>query len=141
MSGNLIDNTIKQYQQQVSQQPISQQPYVGHPINSTGKKSVDTTPQSDTYGPPEKKDNRKLLLILGSWFGLNKLTDLFNKNCSKENYEKTIMGRLGNFGDKVSNKYGDSKFVTSVKATFSTFKNSVKNYHPSFQSSAQYFFI
>lgn len=128
MSGNLIDNTVKQYQQQVPQQPIGQQPYVGYPINSTGKQTVDKTPKSDSFENAEKKDDRKVLLILGSWFGLNKLMDLFNKNCSNENYEKTIMGRLGSFGDKVSDKYKDNKILTSVKAGYTTFKNSIKNY-------------
>lgn len=128
MSGNLIDNTVKQYQQQVSQQPISQQPYVGYPVNSTGKQTVDKTPQSDSFENQEKKDNKKPLLILGSWFGLNKLMDLFNKNCSNENYEKTIMGRLGTFGDKVSDKYKDNKILTSIKAGGSTFKTFIKNY-------------
>lgn len=130
MSGNLIDNKVKQYQQQQVQQPVlQQQPYVGYPVNSTGvKQTVDTTPQADTYGTPEKNDKLKPLLVLASWFGLNKSMDLFNKNCSKDVYEKTIMGRLGSFGDRVAAKASKNSFCTSVSAGFSTFKNTVKNY-------------
>ena len=69
MSGNLINDYVKTHQPQAAPQ-AGYQPYVGNPVSSTGKQTVDTTPQADTY---EKKDNRKTFLILGSWFGLNKL--------------------------------------------------------------------
>ena len=128
MPGNLIDNKVKQYQQQFSYQPVQQQPYVSYPVNYTGKHNVDNTPQNDTYVNSDKKDNKKVLLVLASWLGLNKLSDLFNNNCTKDAYEKTIMGRLGNLGDKIASKSSKSPFLTSVKAGFATFKASIKNY-------------
>lgn len=128
MSGNLINDYVKTHQPQAAPQ-AGYQPYVGNPVSSTGKQTVDTTPQADTY---EKKDNRKTFLILGSWFGLNKLMDLFNKGCTNDNYDKTIVGRCGNFGDKLSNKfnnkYGSNKFVVSLRANFAAMKSGIKNY-------------
>ena len=132
MSGNLINDYVKTHQQPFVTQ-TSGQPYAGTPVSATGKQTVDTTPQTDTYGEnPPKKDNRKTFLILGSWFGLNKLMDLFNKGCTNDNYDKTIVGRCGNLGDKLSNKfnnkYGSNKFIISLKTNYNALKAGVKNY-------------
>ncbi len=133
MSGNLINDYVKTHQQSQAVPQTGYQPYIGSPVTSTGKQTVDTTPQTDTYGEnPPKKDNIKTLFILGSWFGLNKLMDLFNKVCTNDNYDKTIVGRCGNLGDKIStkfnNKYGSSKFVVSLRSNFAAMKAGFKNF-------------
>lgn len=128
MTGNLIDAQVRKYQQQNVQSNVKFQSQPQVQTTVPNGQAVDTTPQADTFGPEEPKDNRKTFIILGSWLGLNKLTDLFNKGCTGDNYDKTIVGRLGNFGDKVAKKAGTNKYLTAVNAHFDAMKTGIKNY-------------
>lgn len=127
MTGNLIEDKVRNYQQYVAFQS-QQQPQTTVTQPQAGTQTVDTTPQADTFDKGEKSDNKKPLIILASWLGLNKLTGLFNKGCTGDNYDKTIVGRLGNFGDKMAKKGSSNKTIKSVKAAFNTMNTNIKNY-------------
>lgn len=129
MSGNLIDNQINNKYQQGNIQANT-----GYQANPQaqyvrGGQSVDTTPQTDTFNKPEEKKGPSMPLVMFlTWLGLNKTTDMYNKLCTNEDYNKTIVGRMGNFGDKIAPKIGKSKTYTSFMGHFGAFKTSVKNY-------------
>ena len=62
-----------------------------------------------------------------AWFGITQGMDYVNKKC-RGNYEDTVLYKVGNFGDKVSNYVTDSKlakssFGQSVSGGFGKFKN------------------
>ena len=62
-----------------------------------------------------------------TWFGITQGMDYVNKKC-RGNYEDTVLYKVGNFGDKVSNYVTDSKlakssFGQSVSGGFGKFKN------------------
>ena len=64
---------------------------------------------------------------LPTWFGITQGMDYVNKKC-RGNYEDTVLYKVGNFGDKVSNYVTDSKlakssFGQSVSGGFGKFKN------------------
>lgn len=128
MSGNLINNQINQYQQS------NIQPNIAHQANPQaqivqGGQAVDTTPQTDTFNKPEEKKGPSTPLVMFlTWLGLNKTTDMYNKLCTNDDYNKTIVGRMGNFGDKIAPKIGKNKAYTSLMAHFGSFKSSIKNY-------------
>lgn len=129
MSGNLIDNQINNKYQQGNIQANT-----GYQANPQaqyvrGGQSVDTTPQTDTFNKPEEKKGPSMPLVMFlTWLGLNKTTDMYNKLCTNNDYNKTIVGRMGNFGDKIAPKIGKSKTYTSLMAHIGSFKSSVKNY-------------
>ncbi len=129
MSGNLIDNQINNKYQQGNIQANT-----GYQANPQaqyvrGGQSVDTTPQTDTFNKPEEKKGPSMPLVMFlTWLGLNKTTDMYNKLCTNDDYNKTIVGRMGNFGDKIAPKIGKSKTYTSFMGHFGAFKTSVKNY-------------
>lgn len=129
MSGNLIDNQINNKYQQGNIQANT-----GYQANPQaqyvrGGQSVDTTPQTDTFNKPEEKKGPSMPLVMFlTWLGLNKTTDMYNKLCTNDDYNKTIVGRMGNFGDKIAPKIGKSKTYTSLMAHLGSFKSSVKNY-------------
>ena len=128
MSGNLINNQINQYQQS------NIQPNIAHQANPQaqivqGGQAVDKTPQTDTFNKPEEKKGPSTPLVMFlTWLGLNKTTDMYNKLCTNDDYNKTIVGRMGNFGDKIAPKIGKNKAYTSLMAHFGSFKSSIKNY-------------
>ena len=128
MSGNLINNQINQYQQS------NIQPNIAHQANPQaqivqGGQAVDTTPQTDTFNKPEEKKGPSTPLVMFlTWLGLNKTTDFYNKLCTNDDYNKTIVGRMGNLGDKIAPKIGKSKIYTSFMGHFGAFKTSIKNY-------------
>ena len=65
---------------------------------------VDNTPSADTYQTQQPQQDsmlRTVGYVIPTWYGLNKGADLFNKGCGGT-YEKSIMGRLGKFGDYLS---------------------------------------
>ena len=129
MSGNLIDNQINNKYQQGNIQANTG--YQANPQTQyvRGGQSVDTTPQTDTFNKPEEKKGPSMpLVMLLTWLGLNKTTDMYNKLCTNDDYNKTIVGRMGNFGDKIAPKIGKSKTYTSLMAHLGSFKSSVKNY-------------
>lgn len=129
MSGNLIDNQINNKYQQGNIQANT-----GYQANPQaqyvrGGQSVDTTPQTDTFNKPEEKKGPSMPLVMFlTWLGLNKTTDMYNKLCTNDDYNKTIVGRMGNFGDKIAPKIGKSKTYTSLMAHIGSFKSSIKNY-------------
>lgn len=129
MSGNLIDNQINSKYQQGNIQANT-----GYQANPQaqyvrGGQPVDTTPQTDTFDKPaEKKGPSTPLVMFLTWLGLNKTTDFYNKLCTNDDYNKTIVGRMGNFGDKIAPKVGKSKIYTSFMGHFGAFKTSIKNY-------------
>lgn len=128
MAGNLIDNQVKKYQQNIAFQS-QQQSSMSAP--NIGTQYVNTASEADTFTssqPHEPNDNKKTLFVIGSWLGLNKLMDVFNNNCTKDDYSKTLMSKLGNFGDRVTNKYKANPVVTSTKAVFSSAINRAKNF-------------
>lgn len=129
MSGNLIDNQINnKYQQRNIQANTG---YQANPQTQyiRGGQSVDTTPQTDTFNKPDEKKGPSMPLVMFlTWLGLNKTTDMYNKLCTNDDYNKTIVGRMGNFGDKIAPKIGKSKTYTSLMAHIGSFKSSVKNY-------------
>lgn len=129
MSGNLIDNQINNKYQQGNIQANTG--YQANPQTQyvRGGQSVDTTPQTDTFNKPEEKKGPSMPLVMFlTWLGLNKTTDMYNKLCTNDDYNKTIVGRMGNFGDKIAPKIGKSKTYTSLMAHIGSFKSSVKNY-------------
>lgn len=129
MSGNLIDNQINNKYQQGNIQANTG--YQANPQTQyvRGSQSVDTTPQTDTFNKPEEKKGPSMPLVMFlTWLGLNKTTDMYNKLCTNDDYNKTIVGRMGNFGDKIAPKIGKSKTYTSLMAHIGSFKSSVKNY-------------
>ncbi|MCM1265654.1 MAG: hypothetical protein NC200_05590 [Candidatus Gastranaerophilales bacterium] len=104
--------------------------------------AVDTTPTADTYQsqpasiPTEQKSSNpfgKAAYIIPTWFVLNEGTKLFNRACGGE-YEKSLVGRLGQFGDKVSGtSLVRNSFVDRLKSTGSTIRRNFQAFvdkHP-----------
>ena len=94
--------------------------------------AVDNTPVKDTYSPqgaPENKEaGGKLKYILPTWFVLYNGTNLFNKANGGE-YEKSLVGRLSKFGDKVSeSKVVKNRFVNGLKEKAAGLKTRFDNF-------------
>jgi len=124
-------------------------------VNGTGKKevknntpsfkgnpaAVDTTPAADVYQsqPPaagaEKQESplSKAAYIIPTWYILNKGTQLFDKSCGGD-YEKSLVGRLGAFGDRVSDtKLVKNGLVDKLNTYGTTIKKNIMSYvnkHP-----------
>lgn len=129
MAGNLIENKLNKYQQNVAFQAQQQGNIPQTQQYATG--TVDKTPSADVYdtqNEQQKSDKMKPLLIIASWLGLNTIMDLFNNNCSKDAYEKTLMGRLGSLGDRITNKAKGNSTIVSMKATFDAYKTKAIEY-------------
>ncbi len=104
-----LDATIQQNGDNVSKKKVS---FKGNP------NAVDTTPVADTYQTqpqaPADSPLRTAAFVLPTWYGLNKSADLFNKACGGE-YEKSLMGKLGRWGDSLSNsKVFNNSFFNSI---------------------------
>lgn len=98
--------------------------------------AVDHTPVADTYQnqqPVSDSPLRTAAFILPTWYGLNKGTDLFNKACGGQ-YEKSLMGRLGRFGDRLSaSSLANNSVTRKIGSTWANFKVNAQNYidkHP-----------
>ncbi len=52
--------------------------------------------------------------ILASWYGLSRAMDRFGKKCEGK-YEDTVLGKLGNFGDKVQTKFSSNILAKGTK--------------------------
>ena len=97
--------------------------------------AVDTTPTADTYSPinaeepKEMSFGQKLLTyILPTGLALNYSTKLFNHANSGE-YEKSLLGRLGKFGDRISkSSLIRNRFVDSAKTNGSAIKRNIQNF-------------
>ncbi|MCD8378685.1 MAG: hypothetical protein LUB59_07860 [Candidatus Gastranaerophilales bacterium] len=103
--------------------------------------AVDTTPESDTYQPqynPQAEESsdsplKTVTYTIPTWFVLNKGTNLFNKACGGE-YEKSLVGRLGKFGDRISDtKLVKNSFVDNLKIHGRSIKKNIQSFidkHP-----------
>jgi len=97
--------------------------------------AVDTTPAADTYSvqvnaePEEMSFGQKLIrYILPTGLALNFSTQLFN-NANKGEYEKSLLGRLGKLGDRLSEtKLVRNRFVDSARIHGSAMKRNLQNY-------------
>lgn len=124
----LIDDQVRRYQQQNINPNVRFQSNPQTSALTQGTQSVDSTPQADTFQQKGKGGGIPTpLYIFGTWLGLNKLMDAFNNNCTKD-YDKTLMSKLGRFGDWLTDKYGNSRIVQGTKNRLSSFKTSAKAY-------------
>ncbi len=69
-------------------------------------------------------------IAVPTWFAITQGMDYFNKKC-RGNYEDTVLYKVGNFGDKISNSVTDSRLAKSsfgqfVHNGFGRFKNFLK---------------
>jgi len=137
----MADNIVNGYEIPKQQQNnINPAPQVqGQAVSAVNPNAVDTTPKADTFAnqtsaatnpaapnavnPNEKKENSlvKPAIFLATFYGLNKADGLFNKACGGE-YDKTVLAKLGRFGDKVSNKFGNSKAIDATRGVWGAFK-------------------
>jgi len=135
INNNITSNTNITPQKEVKNAKVA---FKGNP------NAVDTTPVADTYQQtqsaqqqsvqpaPQKAPNDSMLrstaYMIPTWYALNKGTDLFNKGCGGE-YEKSIVGRLGKFGDYLSGtKLVDNKVVKGMGSTWTSFKTKAQAY-------------
>ncbi len=122
----LIDDQVRRYQQQNINPNVRFQSNPQTSAPRKGYQSVNSTPQADTFQQEGKGSGIPTpLYIFGTWLGLNKLMDAFNNNCTKD-YDKTLMSKLGRFGDWLTDKYGNSRIVQGTKNRLSSFKTSAK---------------
>ena len=102
--------------------------------------AVDNTPAADTYSaqvqapPPEMGFGEKFMrYIIPTWGGLHLGTTLYNKANSGE-YEKSLVGRLGKWGDRLSNtKLVRNSFVDTLRSHGRTMKSNIQAFidrHP-----------
>lgn len=97
--------------------------------------AVDTTPTADTYSPqtpqlpPEMGFGEKFVkYMIPTWMGLYLGTELFNKANGGE-YEKSLVGRLGRLGDRLSQtSLLRNRFVTGIKNKSQSAKAGFQNF-------------
>ena len=87
----------------------------------------------DTYVPSRvKKINYEWVGVpagVGIWLAICKGMDYFNNILTSKDYKDTPFGKIGEFGDKVSNKYFDSAFAkSSVGKSFHGFLGKTKDF-------------
>ena len=138
----MIDNVKNIANTQVSANDTGKlennRPY--NPSMKGNPNAVDTTPTADTYQSQPIQGEQtssnpleKAAYIIPTWFVLNEGTKLFDKVCGGE-YEKSLVGRLGKFGDRVSGtKLVRNSFVENLKTTGSTIKRNFQAFidkHP-----------
>lgn len=129
-----IRNTISRQDQinQAREEITSKQPSFKGRSNP-----VDNTPATDTYqGQPVPKESsplRSAAFVLPTWYGLNKSADLFNKSCGGK-YEKSLMGRLGRFGDYLAGAtLFNNRITRKISSGWSSFKTKAQAFidkHP-----------
>ena len=64
-------------------------------------------------------------LTLPAWFLISKGMDKYAEHC-RGDYEKTIPGKIGAWGDRTANKLGKYKLVKSARNGYNSFKNFVR---------------
>lgn len=55
------------------------------------------------------------------WYGIAQGMDVFNRNCASSDYNTTVMGKVGNWGDRVSTKFDNTslgKFINKILNKF-----------------------
>ena len=107
---------------------------VGTPSFKGNPNAVDNTPSADTYAPsqqPPADDGgmwRSFKYIVGTYLGLDLLTKGFNK-ANGGTYEKSLVGRMGRLGDRISNSWlVQNSVVDGMKSTGGTIKTKTKNF-------------
>lgn len=84
-------------------------------------------PQNETinnkFDTAKKSPLASIGLFIASWFGLSKIADIVNAK-SAGAYEQTLMGKIGNFGDRIGNTSG----YKWIAKKMSTPINGIKNY-------------
>lgn len=73
---------------------------------------------------------RTLAMTGGFWLGFIALCEGLNKKFSNPDYSKTWLGKIGAFGDNVSNKFTKGKGTGKVASALSNAKNWVLNKFP-----------
>ena len=74
------------------------------------KQSVDNSYIANRVKASATDETNPLLMGATSaaiWYGISQGMDVFNKSCAKE-YDKTIFGKLGKFGDDVAGKWNNT---------------------------------
>lgn len=101
--------------------------------------TVDTTPQADTYSPnqanpanpnePKEMGSGEKLAkyIIPTGLVLNYGTKVFDKACGGE-YDKSILGKLGRWGNSLSEKLKDNKLAQGIKKHVSSAKTKLNNF-------------
>lgn len=97
--------------------------------------AVDNNPAQDTYTrneiqPPHEEGFGKKFIkyIIPTWMGLHWGTELFNKANGGE-YEKSLVGRLGNWGDRMSrSSVVQNRFIDNMRSHGRAIKTNIKNF-------------
>lgn len=139
----MLDNNVNKNQQQIAYQAMQ----TGAPdVNSVPMEAgIQANPEllkeeiQDTYVANRvsqtTEDPKAMLYTAGiavpAWLAISQGMDVYAKH-SRGEYENTVHGKIGKFGDRVSNyisdsSFGKSSFATSIKNGFSSFKDFVKN--------------
>lgn len=88
----------------------------GVPMSGPGgeaiKKSVDNSYLSNRVKQSEENSALLPAATLATWYGLSRGMDVFNKRCNTD-YEKTPFGKIGKFGDWLTDKVKGSKLAKS----------------------------
>ena len=119
---------------------IKSSDFAKHPSFKGNPNAVDNTPTADTYStqlqapPPEMSFGQKFLkYIIPTWGGLHLGTTLYDHANSGE-YEKSLVGRLGKLGDRLSQtSLIRNSFVDKLRAHGSTIRANIQNFidrHP-----------
>ncbi len=86
------------------------------------QQSAQSTPTGSAASSMFELSTRGKILTGGFWAGFIGLCSLLNKNFRKEDYSKTMLGKIGSFGDKVSDGLGKAG-VGKVTSTIGKGKN------------------
>ena len=73
---------------------------------------------------------RTLAMTAGFWGGFIALCEGLNKKFSNPDYSQTLLGKIGAFGDKVSDKFTKGKGTGKIAGALSSVKNWVLNKFP-----------
>ncbi len=88
----------------------------GVPMQGPGaeaiKKGVDNSYLSNRVKQSEENGALVPAATLATWYAISRGMDVFNKSCNKE-YEKTAFGKLGRFGDWLTEKVTNSSLAKS----------------------------
>lgn len=109
--------------------------FTHRPAFKANPNAVDNYPPQDAYAPQNGMPQEepvgiigKLKYIIPTWLGLHFGTEGFNKINGGE-YEKSLVGRLGKFGDRLAGtKLVKNSFVDKMVTYGRTVKQSVKNF-------------
>ncbi len=139
----MLDNNVNKNQQQIAYQAMQS----GMPDQNSVpmEAGIQANPEllkeeiQDTYVANRVSsttdDPKAMLYTAGiavpTWFAISQGMDVYAKH-SRGDYEKTVHGKIGQFGDRVSNyisnsSFGKSSFANYLRNTYSSFKGFIKN--------------